>query len=111
MHRRDLERAWYAARDAALAQRWGVTRFFRFQRHDGSYGDLALADRDACCWADAVDGTVGLRNSYGLVGLPAAAGAGGSAGACALGGLALPAAARRRRSASVAAAAPQRVLH
>ena len=66
MHRRDLERAWYAARDAALAQRWGVVRFFRFQRPDGSYGDLALADRDACCWADAVDGTVGLRNSYGL---------------------------------------------
>ena len=30
------------------------------------YGDLALADRDACCWADAVDGTVGMRNSYGL---------------------------------------------
>jgi hypothetical protein len=66
VHRRDLERAWYAARDAALAQRWGVARFFRFQRDDGSYGDLALADRDACCWADAVDGTVGMRNSYGL---------------------------------------------
>ena len=66
MHRRDLERAWYAARDAALAQRWGVVRCFRFQRPDGSYGDLALADRDACCWAGAVDGTLGLRNSYGL---------------------------------------------
>ena len=66
VHRRDLERAWYAARGAALAQRWGVARFFRFQRPDGSYGDLALADRDACCWADAVDGMVGLRNSYGL---------------------------------------------
>jgi hypothetical protein len=66
VQRRDLERAWYAARDAALAQRWGVARFFRFQRPDGSYGDLALADRDACCWADAVDGMVGLRNSYGL---------------------------------------------
>ena len=66
VHRRDLERAWYAARDAALEQRWGVARFFRFQRPDGSYGDLALADRDACCWACAVDGTVGLRNSYGL---------------------------------------------
>ena len=66
VHRRDLERAWYAARDAALAQRWGVARFFRFQRSDGSYGDLALADRDACCWADAVDSMVGLRNSYGV---------------------------------------------
>jgi hypothetical protein len=66
VHRRDLERAWYAARDAALAQRWDVVRCFRFQRPDGSYGDLALADRDACCWAGAVDGTLGLRNSYGL---------------------------------------------
>jgi hypothetical protein len=66
VQRRDLERAWYAARDAAIAQRWGVARFFRFQRGDGSYGDLALADRDACCWAGAIDGTVGLRNSYGL---------------------------------------------
>lgn len=66
VHRRDLERAWYAARDAALADRWGVARGFRFRREDGSYSDLALADRDACCWASAVDHTVGLRNSYGL---------------------------------------------
>jgi hypothetical protein len=66
VHRRDIERAWYAARDAALAQRWGVTRGFRFRREDGSFSDLALADRDACCWAAAVDGTLGLRNSYGL---------------------------------------------
>ena len=66
VHRRDLERAWHAARDAALAQRWGVPRGFRFRRDDGSYSDLALADRDARCWAGAVDGTVGLRNSYGL---------------------------------------------
>src|SRR4051812_39885609 len=63
---RDLERAWYAAREAALAQRWGVPRFFRFQRPDGSFGDLALTDRDGCCWADAVDGAIGLRNSHGL---------------------------------------------
>ncbi len=66
VHSRDIERAWEAARDAALAQRWGVARFFRFQRPDGSFGDLALADSDACCWASAVEGTVGLRNSYGL---------------------------------------------
>ncbi len=66
VHRRDLERAWHAARDAALAQRWGTVRGFRFRRSDGSYADLALADRDACCWADAVDITVGMRNSYGL---------------------------------------------
>lgn len=66
VHRRDLERAWHAARDAALAQRWGAARGFRFRRADGTHADLALADRDACCWAGAVDGTVGLRNSYGL---------------------------------------------
>jgi len=27
---------------------------------------LALADRDACCWADAVDRLLGLRSSYGV---------------------------------------------
>jgi hypothetical protein len=66
VHRRDLERAWHAARDAAIMQRWGVARFFRFRRDDGSFGDLALADRDACCWAGAVDVTLGMRKSYGL---------------------------------------------
>jgi hypothetical protein len=66
VHGRDLERAWYAARDAALAQHWGVARGFRFRREDGSYADLALADRDACCWAGAVDMTIGMRSSYGL---------------------------------------------
>ncbi len=66
VQRRDLERAWYAAREAALSQRWGVARFFRFQHPDGSVGDLALADPDARCWAGAVEGTIGLRNSYGL---------------------------------------------
>jgi hypothetical protein len=66
VHGRDLERAWYASRDAALGQHWGSARFFRFQRPDGSFGDLALADRDACCWADAVDGLLGLRSSFGV---------------------------------------------
>lgn len=66
VHRRDLERAWFAARDAALSQRWSVIRGFRFRREDGSFSDLALADRDACCWAGAVDRTIGMRNSYGL---------------------------------------------
>jgi hypothetical protein len=66
VHRRDLERAWYAARDAALSHRWSVVRGFRFRREDGSFSDLALADRDACCWAGAVDRTIGMRNSYGL---------------------------------------------
>ncbi len=63
---RDLERAWYAAREAAIAADWGVSRGFRFRRADGSVVDLALADRDAACWAGAVDLTVGLSSSYGL---------------------------------------------
>jgi len=63
---RDLERAWQAARDAALAADWGAPRGFRFRRSDGSYVDLALADADARCWANAVDGIAGMGTSYGL---------------------------------------------
>lgn len=64
--RRDLERAWYAARDAAMADHWGLVRAFRFNRPDGSHTDLALADRDASCWVGAVDRTVGLATTHGL---------------------------------------------
>ncbi len=63
---RDLAAAWDAARAAALAERWGEARFFRFRRDDGSCTDLALADADATCWASAVDGMVGMSNRYGL---------------------------------------------
>jgi hypothetical protein len=63
---RDLERAWYAAREAAIAGAWSTVRGIRFRRPDGSHTDLALADPHARCWAGAVDGTVGLGNSYGL---------------------------------------------
>jgi hypothetical protein len=62
----DLERAWYAARDAAIAATWGTVCGFRFRCADGSFTDLALADRDACCWAAAVDQIAGLRSCYGL---------------------------------------------
>jgi len=64
--KRDLERAWYAARDAALVKRQGAVRGFRFNRPDGSHTDLALADRDARCWVGAVDNTVGIGNANGL---------------------------------------------
>src|ERR1700742_1609423 len=64
--KRDLERAWYAARDAALAERQGAVRGFRFKRPDGSHTDLALADRDARCWVGAADRTVGIANASGL---------------------------------------------
>ena len=63
---RDLTAAWDAARTAALDARWGAARLFRFHRADGSTLDLALGDPDACCWADAVDGTVGMTGTYGL---------------------------------------------
>ena len=63
---RDLERAWYAARDAALEERWGAVRGFRFTRPDGTHTDLALADRDARCWAGAVDRMIGIGSNQGL---------------------------------------------
>jgi len=63
---RDLERAWLAARDAAIAHRWGAVRGFRFVRRDGTHLDLALSDRDARCWAAAVDSTLGLHTNIGL---------------------------------------------
>jgi hypothetical protein len=63
---RDLEAAWDAARQAALAAQWGVPRAFRFSRADGGVTDLALADGDACCWASAIDRLAGMGTSYGL---------------------------------------------
>jgi hypothetical protein len=66
VRKRDLERAWYAAREAALAERQGAVRGFRFNRPDGSHTDLALADRDARCWVGAVDRTIGIANAPGL---------------------------------------------
>ena len=63
---RDLEAAWHAARGAAIAERHGPIRGFRFCRADGSHAHLALTDRDAGCWAEAVDRTVGMHTSYGL---------------------------------------------
>jgi hypothetical protein len=63
---RDLDSVWDAARRAAARADWGTTRLFRFRNADGSFTDLALADRDACCWANAVDGSIGMHTSYGL---------------------------------------------
>lgn len=59
---RDLAAAWDAARDAAINACWGARRRFRF----AGRLDLALADREARCWASAVDSTVGLGTSYGI---------------------------------------------
>ena len=64
--RRDLERAWYAARQAALSEQWGIVRVFRFLRPGGEHSDLVLADRDASCWAAAVDARHGMATRHGL---------------------------------------------
>jgi hypothetical protein len=64
--KRDLELAWHTARRAALGQRWGVIRGFRFSRPDGTHTDLALADPDAACWVAAIDASVGIGTSHGL---------------------------------------------
>ena len=59
---RDLDAAWDAAREAALQAAPGAVRLFRFAGHVM----LALSDRDACCWASAVDRTIGLGSAYGV---------------------------------------------
>jgi hypothetical protein len=63
---RDVEAAWEQARSAAMRQLWGPARLFRFRREDGTATDMVLADPDACCWARAVDSTVGMASIYGL---------------------------------------------
>jgi hypothetical protein len=64
--KRDLLNAWDAAHEAATHAAWGTARLFRFHKPDGSTTDLALADRDACCWAGAVDSTTPMHTQYGL---------------------------------------------
>jgi hypothetical protein len=64
--KRDLELAWYTAREAALSERQGAVRGFRFNRPDGSHTDLALADRDARCWVGAIDRSTGIATTSGL---------------------------------------------
>lgn len=63
---RDLERAWYQARAAAIAEKGGPARLFRFRRAGGEVTDLALTDTDARCWAEAVDAARGIDNLLGL---------------------------------------------
>lgn len=65
--RRDLTTAWEAARAAAIAPNgFGALRAFRFARADGTTTDLALADRDARCWAQALDRRASLGTLHGL---------------------------------------------
>jgi hypothetical protein len=66
VQRADLARAWDAARAAAAAMRWGVARALLFQGADAAPTQLAIADRDARCWAGAVDALLGLDHVYGM---------------------------------------------
>jgi hypothetical protein len=63
---RDLLAAWHLAREAAHRAAWSSARAFRFRRADGGWTELALQDRDALCWAGAVDRAVGMETFYGL---------------------------------------------
>lgn len=63
---RELERAWYDARAAAIAEQDGPARLFRFRIDAQIYTDLALMDADARCWAAAVDAARGIDNLPGL---------------------------------------------
>ncbi|MBP0492923.1 hypothetical protein J5Y10_09040 [Roseomonas sp. SG15] len=65
---RALLRAWEAARDAANAALEGPPRAFRFRGRTGDAPalDLLLEDRDACCWAEALDRHVGLDHAEGI---------------------------------------------
>ena len=63
---RDLAAAWDAAREAARSAEWGAATFFQFSRTDGTSTQLALADRDARCWATAVGQVAALRTPYGV---------------------------------------------
>ncbi len=66
VHGRDLAAAWDAAREAARAAAWGRARRFCFRRSDGSMTELAVADRDAACWASAVERVAALQTRYGM---------------------------------------------
>jgi hypothetical protein len=73
---RALEQAWDAARAAALSQAplsqaplsqsQAAHRRFRFLGPDGKVADFDLDDRDARCWAGAVDRVAGLATLGGI---------------------------------------------
>jgi hypothetical protein len=58
--------AWQAARAGAAAGRWGPPRTLLFLRDGGEPTVLAIADRDARCWAEAVDRGADLGTLPGL---------------------------------------------
>ena len=58
--------AWQAARAGAAAGRWGPPRTLFFRRAGAEPTVLSIADRDARCWAEAVDRGADLRTLAGL---------------------------------------------
>ena len=63
---RQLLAAWELAREAADRQQWGKPRRLLFPRAEGEPMELAIADRDAAAWAEAIDSAVGLDTIPGL---------------------------------------------
>lgn len=61
-----LVAAWDAARSAASARLWGPPRELVFRRADGGATRIEIADRDARCWAEAVDRAAGMETLSGL---------------------------------------------
>jgi hypothetical protein len=58
--------AWALARRAAALRRFGPPRLLCFARPDGEPTEIAIADRDAGAWAEAIDEAVGLDTLPGL---------------------------------------------
>ena len=61
-----LQAAWDAARAHAQSGHWGPVRRLLFRRTDGGATVLAIADRDARSWAEAVDRRADLTTLPGL---------------------------------------------
>jgi hypothetical protein len=58
--------AWDLARSAAARRQWATPRTLVFPRPDGQPTELAIVDRDAAAWAEAIDSAVGLDTIDGL---------------------------------------------
>jgi hypothetical protein len=63
---RALEQAWDEARAASLSGSRAAHRRFSFLSPDGTVADFDLDDRDARCWAGAVDRLAGLATLGGI---------------------------------------------
>lgn len=63
----DLLAAWTLARQAAARRRWGRSRVLLFRpAPDAPPTRIAIADRDAGAWAEAIDAAIGLHTLAGL---------------------------------------------